>query len=298
MSKNQINESFGMLPASFWALSKLKFYSNDAKLLATFIRSCEYSNLSSAFRFSVVKVADDLDWTKNRVNKVLEELCGLNHISFCSKTGWIWDLNALELMKSRCSSPSTLKNIFKNSSKIPSECLFYAHYFEKLPFLKVNKINDLEEFSTGAASLQPRQSQGTPSTEEEVEVEKEVEKEKEREEEAQRPSRDDSSSSLLLFKNLLIQNFPHLDFDHVYQKFIHHVNGKQVPLEQWLRNWYTWMDNEKVKKPALQKEENKGSNKLTAALIEINENDALLMKSTGEAKKAALERIRQELRLH
>jgi len=111
---------YGKVYATFWSSETTSTLSTDGKLLALYLMTCGHSTIAGVFRLPDGYVAEDLQWTSERVAKGLSELFDKGFADRCATTKWVWVRKHLEWNKPE--NPNQRKSAAKIALSVPDAC--------------------------------------------------------------------------------------------------------------------------------------------------------------------------------
>lgn len=128
---------YGKVPTSFWHDSVVRSMSDDGRLLALYLLTCDHNTLAGVCRLPIAYAASDLKWTPERVTAALNELTDVEYAVYCHSTQWVWvcryiDDNPLE-------NPNVAKAAQKIAYSVPVDCIFVGDFSRDLQ----KRVSDL-----------------------------------------------------------------------------------------------------------------------------------------------------------
>jgi hypothetical protein len=119
--------------------------SDDGKLLAVYLLSCEHGTMAGVCRLTDGYVSDDLNWQPERVAEGFDELSRKGFATRCATTNWVWVVGFLEDV---AYNPNQWKAARKIAASVPVNCSWRAAFQEK--------------FAVAAGDLKPKGSETVP----------------------------------------------------------------------------------------------------------------------------------------
>lgn len=110
----------GRIYCAFWSSNDVQAMSDDAKLLAAYLLSCQHGTIAGVFRLPDGYACEDLRWTAERVSKGFRELESNGFANRCETTKWVWVRKYLEWNKPE--NPNQWKAVDKVVSMVPPGC--------------------------------------------------------------------------------------------------------------------------------------------------------------------------------
>lgn len=108
---------YGKIACEFWTSPTIQAASDDAKLLAAYLLTNHHCTMIGCYRLPDGYVADDLNWSLQRVAKGFGELLAKGFITRCEQSKYVWIVNYLAW----------------NPLENPNQVKAAAKLFEKLP---------------------------------------------------------------------------------------------------------------------------------------------------------------------
>jgi hypothetical protein len=119
---------YGRVDSTFWTSADTKTLSDDAKLLAVYLQSCEHGTMAGVCRLTDGYVSDDLDWQPERVAKGFGELSRKGFAIRCTTTDWVWVINFLDGV---AYNPNQWKAARKIAAAVPVKCSWRAAFQQR-----------------------------------------------------------------------------------------------------------------------------------------------------------------------
>lgn len=110
----------GRIYCAFWSSNDVQAMSDDAKLLAAYLLSCQHGTIAGVFRLPDGYACEDLRWTPERVSKGFVELTSNGFANRCETTKWVWIRKYLDWNNPE--NPNQWKAVDKVAALIPSGC--------------------------------------------------------------------------------------------------------------------------------------------------------------------------------
>ena len=125
---------YGKVYTAFWTNENIRAMSDDGRMLALYLITCNHGNMLGCFRLPNAYAADDLNWSIERVSKGFSELLENGFAYRCETTFWVFIQHHLKW--NRFENP----NVGKAAAKL----------FDALPMpmpVKTLLVKALKEFS-------------------------------------------------------------------------------------------------------------------------------------------------------
>jgi hypothetical protein len=81
---------YGKVYTAFWTSEDVRGVSEDARMLALYLMTCQHGNMLGCFRLPNAYAAEDLQWGIERVSKGFQELFGNGFAYRCDRTFWVF----------------------------------------------------------------------------------------------------------------------------------------------------------------------------------------------------------------
>jgi hypothetical protein len=117
---------YGKVYTSFWSSQNIQDLSDDGKVLALYLMTCQHNTISGVFRLPDGYAAEDLKWTAGRVSKGFIELFDNGFANRCETTKWVWVIKHFEWNAPE--NPNQVKAAKKCSQSIPDECTWKPEF--------------------------------------------------------------------------------------------------------------------------------------------------------------------------
>jgi hypothetical protein len=111
---------YGKVYSTFWSSETTSTMSTDSKLLALYLMTCSHATIAGVFRLPDGYVAEDLNWTSDRVAEGFVELFDKGFADRCATTKWVWVRKHLEWNKPE--TPTQRKSAAKIALSVPDSC--------------------------------------------------------------------------------------------------------------------------------------------------------------------------------
>jgi len=124
---------YGKIHSSFWTSPDIIKLSDNGKLLAVYLLSCEHSNIVGCFRLPNAYIVEDLNWTTETVIEALKELFTNGFVRDCERSKWLWICNFLTFNKPE--NPNQWKSARKAVKQIPEQFKYkqeLTNYFNQI----------------------------------------------------------------------------------------------------------------------------------------------------------------------
>jgi hypothetical protein len=164
---------YGKVHSTFWSSPTTSRMSDDGKLLALYLMTCQHNTIAGVFRLPSGYVAEDLGWDAKRVTKGFAELFSKGFATQCEETKWVWVTKHLTWNPPE--NPNQRKAAQKIAQSIPSECVW------KQAFMRVcGPILGIEPGTQEGEEKNPSETLPKEFLNQEQEQEQEQEQKKER----------------------------------------------------------------------------------------------------------------------
>ena len=117
---------YGKVHSQFWASSTIAALSDDGKLLALYLMTCQHNTIAGVFRLPDGYAAEDLGWSPERVREGFAELSRNGFANRCETTKWVWIIKHLDWNPPE--NPNQRKAALKCSSQVPENCDWRARF--------------------------------------------------------------------------------------------------------------------------------------------------------------------------
>lgn len=135
---------YGRVFSNFWT-GDMSTSSDDGKLLAVYLLSCEHGTVAGVCRLTDGYVSDDLHWQPERVAAGFDELSRKGFATRCATTNWVWVIGFLEKVAYNANQWTAARKI---AASVPANCSWRAAFFEE--FAKADPLEKLEVSETVA----------------------------------------------------------------------------------------------------------------------------------------------------
>ena len=131
---------YGRVHSAFWRSETVADMSEDARLLALYLMTCDHGNLLGAFYLPDGYAAEDLGWVPQRVAEGFSELLRVGFAARCTASKWVWvlrytDWNPLE-------NPNQVKAAARIAQQVPRRCqwlrVFHGQFAEQLGLVAID----------------------------------------------------------------------------------------------------------------------------------------------------------------
>ena len=111
---------YGKLYSGFWTSRDVQSMSDDGKILAAYLLTCDHSTIIGCYRLPDGYVSDDLNWSVERVSKGFDELFekGFATRNLSSK----WVVIHKYIKWNQPENPNQVKAAIKAFNQVPDEC--------------------------------------------------------------------------------------------------------------------------------------------------------------------------------
>jgi hypothetical protein len=117
---------YGKVYSTFWASKNIQALSDDGKMLALYLMTCQHNTIGGVFRLPDGYAAEDLNWKPERVSKGFAELSQNGFANRCETTKWVWVCKHFEWNAPE--NPNQVKAAKKCAQQIPDECLWKSGF--------------------------------------------------------------------------------------------------------------------------------------------------------------------------
>lgn len=117
---------YGKVHSQFWASPTIAALSDDGKLLALYLMTCQHNTIAGVFRLPDGYAAEDLGWSPERVRKGFAELFANGFANRCETTKWVWVIKHLEWNPPE--NPNQRKSATKCASLVPANCVWHKDF--------------------------------------------------------------------------------------------------------------------------------------------------------------------------
>lgn len=111
---------YGKLYSGFWTSQDIQSMSDDAKVLAAYLLTCDHSTLIGCFRLPDGYVTDDLNWGCERVSKGFDELSVKGFATRDNGSKWVVIHKYIKWNQPE--NPNQMKAAVKAFNQVPVEC--------------------------------------------------------------------------------------------------------------------------------------------------------------------------------
>lgn len=111
---------YGRVYTTFWADHCMRASSEDARMLALYLKTSPHSTIAGVFRLPDGYVCDDLQWSSERVAKAFAELLSNGFANRCETTKWVWVCE--HFVENRPDNPNQRKAAAKIAVSVPDDC--------------------------------------------------------------------------------------------------------------------------------------------------------------------------------
>lgn len=240
---------YGRVYAKFWSSPNIQLLSDDGKLLALYLMTCQHSTISGVFRLPDGYVAEDIKWSTERVSKGFAELFDNGFANRCETTKWVWVVKHFEWNAPE--NPNQVKAAKKCAEQIPDECGWKSEFMrvwgEYLGFPKPPIIEPLpnpsETLSKPEAVAVAVIETVSESVTESLVDPKPIDRKPKRNyrlPENFELTDDRAQAALLYWKKQTRPDLRPLD---EFEKFIAHHRSKGSTMADWDCAWQTWYCN-------------------------------------------------------
>lgn len=123
---------YGRVYSKFWSSDDIRELTEDGRLLALYLLTCAHGTLAGVCHLPLGYVAEDVQWTFERVAKGFDELLVKGFAKRCERTKWVWVCKYLTWNPPE--NPNQLKAARKIACNLPEKCGFrteFQHAFKQ-----------------------------------------------------------------------------------------------------------------------------------------------------------------------
>ena len=231
---------YGKVHSSFWSSPTISALTDDGKMLALYLMTCQHNTIAGVFRIPDGYAREDLGWDAVRVVDGFVELFDKGFATRCIDTKWVWIRK--HLVWNPPENPNQRKAIAKIAAQVPDECAW------KLDFMRV--CGELSGNPTPPETTQNSNGCGTVAEpflnqEQEQEQEQESRERKPAKKGARlaEPSLPDEWATFCRAERPDLN--PAKTFDRFRDYWQAQPGAKGVKLD-WLATWRNWVRNERA----------------------------------------------------
>lgn len=111
---------YGRVFGAIWASEDFRALSEDGRALVLYLLTCQHGTLAGVFRLPDGYVAEDLQWSSERVAEGFRNVASKGFATRCESTKWVWIGKYLEW--NPLENPNQRKAAAKLADKVPGEC--------------------------------------------------------------------------------------------------------------------------------------------------------------------------------
>ncbi len=111
---------YGKVYSSFWSSPTTSSFSDTGRLLALYLLTCSHSTIAGVFRLPDGYIAEDLQWSIERVREGFRELSAKGFAKRCETTKWVWVVEHLKW--NNLDNPNQKTSARKIAMSVPREC--------------------------------------------------------------------------------------------------------------------------------------------------------------------------------
>lgn len=119
-------KDYGRVSTRFWSSDDVRSLTDDGKLLALYLLTCEHTTLVGVLRLPDGYATEDLGWTSERVSQGFGELFRNGFANRCETTKWVWIRKFLQWNGPE--NPNQWKAARKIVSQIPPRCSWLVEF--------------------------------------------------------------------------------------------------------------------------------------------------------------------------
>lgn len=143
---------YGKVHSSFWTSADMRELSEDGRTLAIYLLTCPHGTIAGCFRLPDGYVADDLQWSSQRVSKGFAELLAKGFANRCENTKWVWICK--HLLWNPPENPNQRKAALKIARQIPTQCGWIAQYIrDYAEMLALEDAHELKPLPNGSETV-------------------------------------------------------------------------------------------------------------------------------------------------
>lgn len=117
---------YGKVHSCFWSSPTVAAMSDDAKMLALYLMTCQHNTIAGVFRLPDGYVCEDLGWDAERVAEGFAELFANGFATRCATTKWVWIIK--HLVWNPPENPNQRKAVAKMALQVPDQCAWKADF--------------------------------------------------------------------------------------------------------------------------------------------------------------------------
>lgn len=121
--------AYSVVDGSFWGSATIRSLSQDGRMAALYLLTCEHGVLTGTFRLPDEYAACDLQWNVERVREAFGELQDAGFIKRCPVTAWTWIRNFLKF--NAPANPNQVKAARRLAASIPDACSWKTDFLAK-----------------------------------------------------------------------------------------------------------------------------------------------------------------------
>lgn len=111
---------YGRVFSAIWASEDFRALTEDGRALVLYLLTCQHGTLAGVFRLPDGYVAEDLQWSSERVAEGFRNVASKGFATRCEATKWVWISKYLEW--NPLENPNQRKAAAKLAEKVPAEC--------------------------------------------------------------------------------------------------------------------------------------------------------------------------------
>jgi hypothetical protein len=119
---------YGKVHSAFWSSPTVAALSDDAKLLALYLMTCQHNTIAGVFRLPDGYASEDLGWGPKRVAQGFDELFENGFARRCNATKWVWICK--HLIWNPPENPNQRKAVAKMASQVPDLCAWQSEFLK------------------------------------------------------------------------------------------------------------------------------------------------------------------------
>lgn len=145
-------KDYAKVHSSFWSSTSIRSLSEDGRMLALYLLTCQHGTIAGVFRLPDGYVAEDLQWQLERVSEVFAELVSKGFANRCETTKWVWITQHFRWNPPE--NPNQKKSAAKVAGMIPADCIWKADFMRDCAqFLGIDSPPPAEPFTNPSETL-------------------------------------------------------------------------------------------------------------------------------------------------
>lgn len=149
---------YGKVYTCFWGSPTIAGLSDDGRLLALYLMTCQHNTIAGVFRLPDGYIAEDMNWDRNRVSKAFRELFVKGFANRCETTKWVWICKHLDWNPPE--NPNQRKSAVKVALTVPDDCCWKLDFMRACgPKLQIDGPNPSPTVSEPLLNQEQEQKQ-------------------------------------------------------------------------------------------------------------------------------------------